>query len=79
MDYNTRSELFLDQLIPKVEVVQLLDEKNVYTSVDISEERRNSTYAILRTNSYFNSYQIITQTNTRKTNQSTKNKRKKDF
>lgn len=78
-DYNTRSELFLDQLIPRVEVVQLLDEKNVYTSVDISEERRNSTYAILRTNSYFNSYQIITQTNTRKTNQSTKNKRKKDF
>lgn len=27
MDYNTRSELFLDQLIPRVEVVQLLDEK----------------------------------------------------
>lgn len=78
MDYNTRSELFLDQLIPRMEVVQLL-EKNVYTSVDISEERRNSTYAILRTNSYFKSYQIITQTNTRKTNQSTKNKRKKDF
>lgn len=26
-DYNTRSELFLDQLIPRVEVVQLLDEK----------------------------------------------------